>query len=307
MKPIYYWRYTLRSRSHLNAASIRTEHEGALIKIGEGHGCLHPWPELGDAPLDAQLKILSEGRETPLIEGAKQCAECDEQLREVQVGIAGCRIPTSHWLVRPGDDPEFAREEGFAFAKIKGTGDLKLTRKIMGDWMAAGFQIRLDFNECLPAGGFLEFWNELTWEERAAIDFVEDPEAYGESGWEPLRHALVPIAVDRDPAQRLRQGDVLVMKPARPDWPAVPDSKYLITSYMDHAIGQMFAAYVATVAYGGETNAQRLPCGLLTHRCFEDDEFFERIRTDGPRLLPVEGTGLGFDDLLEKLPWKRLN
>jgi len=30
------------------------------------------------------------------------------------------------------------------------------------------------------------------------------------------------------------------------------------------------------------------------------------LRTDGARLLPPEGTGIGFDDLLERLPWQRL-
>jgi len=34
--------------------------------------------------------------------------------------------------------------------------------------------------------------------------------------------------------------------------------------------------------------------------------FIERIEADGARLLPPRGTGIGFDDLLERLPWKSL-
>jgi hypothetical protein len=34
--------------------------------------------------------------------------------------------------------------------------------------------------------------------------------------------------------------------------------------------------------------------------------FIEAIATEGARLLPPSGTGLGFDDLLSRLPWKKL-
>ena len=38
--------------------SERTEFEGALIRIGDGFGCLHPWPELGDPGLEDLLEEL---------------------------------------------------------------------------------------------------------------------------------------------------------------------------------------------------------------------------------------------------------
>jgi len=54
------------------------------------------------------------------------------------------------------------------------------------------------------------------------------------------------------------------------------------------------------VAATHETNPR---CGLMTHVLYEPDAFFERVERDGARLLPPRGTGLGFDDLLERLPW----
>jgi hypothetical protein len=36
---------------------------------------------------------------------------------------------------------------------------------------------------------------------------------------------------------------------------------------------------------------------------YEPDAFIERIERDSARLLPPRGTGIGFDDLLEKLRW----
>lgn len=307
MERIEYHRYTLRSRDSLNARSSRREHEGALIRIDGGHGCIHPWPELGDEPLPIQLRILSKGGRTPLIEGAFNCVEMDRSGRQNGVSLPPGLIPESHWLVRAGDDPDFAAGEGFRYAKIKGSPSLSELRETMRRWVDAGLHIRLDFNESLPEGEFLPFWNDLSEVERNAIEFVEDPETFSERGWQELRDAGVPVAVDRFAERRLLPGDTLIIKPARPDWCMSADTPCAITSYMDHAVGQMFAAHSAASIYKGELSDQRLACGLLTHRCFENDEFFERVRCDGPRLLPVEGTGLGFDDLLEKLPWKRLN
>jgi hypothetical protein len=36
------------------------------------------------------------------------------------------------------------------------------------------------------------------------------------------------------------------------------------------------------------------------------DAFIGRIRGDGARLLTPGGTGIGFDDVLENLPWKSI-
>jgi O-succinylbenzoate synthase len=69
---------------------------------------------------------------------------------------------------------------------------------------------------------------------------------------------------------------------------------------MDHPVGQFGAAYVAA----SHESAAR--CGLMTHVLYEPDAFIDRIERDGARLLPPRGTGIGFDDLLEGLPWKTL-
>ncbi len=308
MKAVHYWRYALRSAKGLNAASARTEHEGALIRAGDGFGCIHPWPELGDAPLDEQLRALADGEAsyTPLVVGALECARIDGEARRLGRSLFHCPVPESHWLVRDGDDPDFARSEGFSLAKIKGTPDLRRVVALVDAWSGAGLRIRLDFNESLKRGAFLEFWRDLGEKRRRAIEVVEDPEAWSEEGWMDLREAGVPIAVDRDHTSRLRLGDVLVYKPARYGYACNRETHYYITSNMDHAIGQLWAAAFASIVSREGANDRLLPCGLLTHRCFESDPFFERLRCDGPRLLPPGGTGLGFNDLLEGLPWKRL-
>ncbi len=304
MNSIYTWRYTLKSAQSLNSRSGRREHEGALIRVGDGYGCIHPWPELGDAPLDAQLERLAHGGSTPLVDAALECADIDGAYRRAGHSIYQDEIPPSHWLVLAGDDPESAKAQGFRIAKIKGSPDLDTVRKTMRLWLDAGFQVNLDFNESLPPGEFLAFWESLDEADRDAILMVEDPEQWTEDGWMDLREAKVPVAVDRDLIARYRLGDIYVMKPNYLSEFPNYQSRFAVTSYMDHAIGQMFAGMVAS---HHSKNEKLVSCGLLTHRCFEKDAFFEQIQTDGPCLLPVEGTGLGFDDLLEKLPWKRIN
>jgi len=59
-------RYTLKPRRPLSALAGARPREGALLRVGEGFADVHPWPELGDAPLDEQLALLSHGQTTPL-------------------------------------------------------------------------------------------------------------------------------------------------------------------------------------------------------------------------------------------------
>ena len=48
-------------------------------------------------------------------------------------------------------------------------------------------------------------------------------------------------------------------------------------------------------------------CGLCTQHLFTGDPFLERVTSPGGRLVHDRtGGGLGFGDLIEKLPWRRL-
>jgi O-succinylbenzoate synthase len=151
-------------------------------------------------------------------------------------------------------------------------------------------RVRIDFNATLTPEEFLHLAETLP---REQIDFVEDPCPYDAEVWRDLRARTgLRFAVDRFSGV----ADVSVHKPAlQIEWPRHND--VVVTSYMDHPVGQYGAAYVAA------TNAANPRCGLFTHVLYEPDAFLERVRSDGARLLPAEGTGVGFDDLLEALAW----
>jgi len=207
-------------------------------------------------------------------------AKVDGDAREAGRSLfEGLTIPESHW---PGSDPPPA----FAIAKVK-TGAVLPER----------VRLRIDYNAMLTAEEFLEVAAALP---RERIDFIEDPCPYDGPTWSMLRERTgLRLALDR---QFATEGvDVLVIKPAIQDFETfrVHPSSFIVTSYMDHPVGQLGAAYVAATHEVGV-------CGLLTHVLFHPNAFSERLRIDGARLVPPEGSGIGFDDLLDSLPWKKL-
>jgi o-succinylbenzoate synthase len=248
---------------------------GALLRVdGGGYADVHPWPELGDAPLEEQLALLARGETTQLTRASLHWAAVDADARRRGVSLfEGLTIPESHW---PGADPP----GGFDTVKTKGVQPVPEC-----------VRIRIDFNARLTAEEFLQVAETLP---KERIDFVEDPCPYDAAVWRELRERTgLRLALDRFAGE----ADVLVHKPALgADFPSF-DGEIVVTSYMDHPVGQFFAAYVAA------SHDVATRCGLMTHVLYEPDAFLERVWRDGARLLPPGGTGIGFDDLLERLPW----
>jgi len=273
-------RYTLKPKRALSAIAREGVREGALIRVGDGFADVHPWPELGDEPLDGQLKRLARGETTRLTQQSLRFAEADGAARTRGESLfKDLEIPASHW---PGADPP----AGFDTVKIKNSADIP-----------PHVRVRIDFNATLRPE---EFYAIATGLPRDRIDFVEDPCPYDAATWTRLRERThIRLALDR--GTQTDGVDVLVVKPAVQSFPDT-QLEVVVTSYMDHAMGQMAAAWVAA------TNAARVSarCGLFTHVLFDRDPFFEQIRANGSRLLAGQGTGFGFDELLEKQPWKKL-
>ncbi len=283
LSSIWTARYTLVPRRAPNARSATLPRHGSLLRIDDGFADLFPWPELGDSTLDDQLALLARGVTTPLTLRSLQLAALDGAARrECRSLFDGLTIPASHW---PGLD----YPPGFDTIKVKGGPGFDPSS------LPEGVRIRIDFNATLDADSLLRLALPV---ER--IDFIEDPCPYDAETWRTLRERVgVRLALDREIAT---DGvDVLIIKPALQELPDV-GRELVVTSYMDHPIGQFGAAYVAA-ANEGRVNAR---CGLFTHVLYEPNEFVERIQSEGARLLPPVGTGIGFDALLEREPWKRL-
>lgn len=294
---IWYWPYELVPKRPLSALTGEVPRQGALIRAGGGFGDVHPWPELGDARLGRQLDLLRLGETTPLTRRSLAMARLDGEGREHGRSLFdGITVPASHWPLAAGEVPP-------AFDTVK----VKMSRGSKLDPYLARYHLRLDFNATLDAGEFIELVRGLSGALRNAIDFVEDPCPYDGARWEQIRKDTgVRLALDR--RDGTRGVDVLVVKPAvqdvaeflsRQSTGEASTPAIVVTSYMDHPIGQLGAAYIAATVPVST-------CGLITHVLYENDPFIERMKVDGTRLAPVEGAGVGFDDILGSLPWKKL-
>jgi O-succinylbenzoate synthase len=299
MQMIFIWRYSLRSRFALNARASRRDFDGVLLRVGDGFGCLHPWPELGDAPLETQLEALRSGVPTPSGVRALSCAAMDERARrEGRWLFEGLEVPESHVIEGSVREEELGR---FAAVKMKcGPAIEAEARRVRGlAERVPEAALRLDFNGSLEPQGYARFLDSVPPDVKARIDFIEDPVPYDEAVW-PTLPKEVPLAVDRGSAAATEGFAFRVVKPAVQEM-RVFTEPVVVTSYMDHPLGQVFAAYEAATYKGLLHGA-----GLLTHGCFLPEEFGERLTVENARLQPPRGTGLGFDDLLEGLPWTLL-
>ncbi|HSP35776.1 MAG TPA: enolase C-terminal domain-like protein, partial [Thermoanaerobaculia bacterium] len=186
-------RYELQPRRALSAVAAPGPRRGALIRVDGGFADVHPWPELGDLPLDEQLAGLGRGETTKLTTRSLELARIDASFREQErSAFDGLTIPLSHW---PGNDPP----PEFDTAKVKSAHDLP-----------ERVRLRIDFNATLTAE---QFERVAKWLPRDRVDFVEDPCPYDPATWRELRRKTgLRLALDRGVA--VDGVDVLVVKPA---------------------------------------------------------------------------------------------
>lgn len=315
---LWFWKYTLTARQPVNARSRRREFEGVLLRIDDGFACLQPWPELGDPSLKRCLDDLRGARRWPIVRRALRCAKEDADARFIgDPLLEEIDVPHSHATL-PWQDARIvasAVERGFDRVKMKAGRDLAAE----GDFLRRAAEAhpslrwRIDFNEAPTPAAVAEFLDGLPEGLRRRIDFLEDPCPYSADTWQRLRRDFgIPLAVDREAAPGCDAAQVVVIKPAVDEpWllaeaAASRAQAVVVTSSLDHPLGQVFAAWEAAklnVQFPGRLGI----CGLQTHHVFAPSEFAERLGRWSPEFRSPGGTGLGFDDLLEKLPWKRLD
>lgn len=322
-QPIWWWRYQLASSGALNRASDRRLHEGVLIRAGRGHGCIHPWPELGDPPLEDELVAIKQGRPLPLGRAALTCAVIDATAREQGAWLFNdFDMPASHALWTQAEDEPAGQidkrvdallSDGFEAVKIKAGKPLPALLELLERVHAAAagrLTLRLDFNATLDADSLRQFAGHLSPTLRQAIEFVEDPLPYRADEWGRLAADTgLRLALDRDLGHGTDGYQVAVVKPSTltaSGWIAAKHLPMILTSSMQHPVGQLYDAWMSRV-FTRSPDHQLAGCGLLTHECYVPDPFIERMQRRGPVLVPPPGgTGLGFDDLLDALPWNPL-
>ena len=316
---MFYHEYSLTACGPLNARAAEVCRKGALIKTDEGgYGCIQPWPELGDATLQEELDALRKGRPLPLGLRAAECARTDGEARARGVSLFdGLHIPESHATLPSCVSPATIRimeAKGFKAGKIKASANLAaaLERLTMLASMVPSWRWRLDFNGSLNENDALKFWKSLPHHLKTRIDFIEDPCPFSIQSWERLVDAGMPLALDmgsdveHQPAISSDLPIIRIVKPAREATPEYLYEPPVFTTVMDHPVGQLWAVYQAAEYYRNSLPTEIPLCGLCTHLLFEPDPFIDQMGGMNPQAAVPGGTGLGFDELLENIPWRIL-
>ena len=313
---MHYTPYTLYPVGALSARAAAQPREGVLLRGDNGgYACLQSWPELGDAPLEYELDALRDGTPLRLGERALKCIEEDGEARANGVSLfEGLTVPRSHATLAVSATPSQVynlHQRGFRVGKIKVVPKLAATVERLTNLasMVPDWKWRVDFNCTLTLDTALKFWDMLSDSMKERIDFVEDPCYYDVETWQALQDAGMPLGYDT-PLQessipsRTSKPMMRLVKPARhQSTSGLP----VFTTYLDHPLGQCWAAYNAAKFYTGKP-AEDVPlCGLVTHHVYRPNTFSEELGMDiTPEFRVPKGTGLGFDALLKSLPWKKL-
>lgn len=326
-REILVWRYALERKKDFKSNARLNAYQGALLQVEGGFACIHPWEMYGDDSLDKQLEALKNGIHTPLIKKSLYFAKVDAEARQEKRSLfsSDLEIPPSHALITNisnlegelNKNLEAYIAQGFTRFKIKlGASELNEEIKHLERlcWAAEGMDLkfRLDFNGQLECGKMETLLSRFSSNLLNRLDFIEDPCPYEIQHWENFQKQFqIRLARDWYEGDENDGFEVFVLKPARQNTldycqrAADQMKRVVVTSYMDHPVGQIFAAWEAAQAL--KVHPLLIDdCGLLTHQLFMEDEFTEAIHSQGPQLMPVCGNGIGFDEQLKKLPWKKL-
>jgi len=303
--------------------------EGNLLQITFKDGSIgytdcHPWREFGDVSLEVQMQLLACGHLTPLLKRSLTAAWLDADARKAKRNLFHTiEIPKSHhhlgnitaskenmlfsWLNKPSQTVKM--KVGFNLAE-----EINLLKSWSKELIRTQARIRFDFNMRITESAFIQFIDEIK-DLKDCIDYCEDPFPYHQKKWKRAKEITnLAFASDLDSLQALSYTDscdFLVVKPAIQD--LIPflynrnDSrKLIITSYADHPIGQLHAAYIAYQAMQRKGSFVGLS-GLLTHLTYEMNDFSKELRVEDCQLIPSKsGYGWGYDELLDDLNWKPL-
>lgn len=330
---------------HLPWSSRFSRHhrgQGALLSVNFdgaiGYADLHPWPSLGDKPLDEQLDLWRNNHSTLQLQRSLEMAQKDavsrqgkmEKLqylsqiknhtlfleRTLSVPMIEDRLkskchdgetPIVKWKISP-------ETSEYAIALLNKAAE-----------SLSKLQWRLDANGLFSFDEIAKFWNQLSTEAKKTIQFVEDPCHYEEEHWSRLENLGMPLAIDFEinrwkskslKASPTESGQIFfVFKPAIQDislwseWLNQNPHRFLLTSYLDHPVGLLHALWTAETMWKQfpglmQVNGLNLPISL--------DELAEfwpglhRTQDANSHWEGVSAGGIGFAQQLENLEWINL-
>ena len=323
-----YYPYELVPKGRLGNKAQSASRQGALLKVifsddKVGYSDCFPWPELGDHSLEEQLRNLKKGHLTELTEQSIVFARADAEARfKGESLFKELKVPKSHALftdlaLLSSEELESLSNSGFTKIKVKvGSHPEKESQKILSlepHLKKLSIKLRLDFNSSLSMSKLEEFLVRLGPVVKM-IDFIEDPIPFNDRAWKELQQKWnIRIALDRMqgiPLEEIKKGSfaLLIIKPANQNWKKLVQLAkemqlpVVVTSYLDHPIGQLYSAWVASqILMNKEVEIE--DCGLLSHFAYNVNQFSVLLKDENGCLIPPYETGIGFTKLLSEITW----
>ncbi len=326
---IWYSTYQLFPKSVLNSKIKIKYRQGALLRVRfdddrVGYADLCPFSELGDQPLELELKNLLISKPSQLTSRSLLYARLDAEARFEKRSLFDPKIRIkNHFLVNDLLNFDLNRiatlqADGYSEFKIKIGREINVeTQKLrdLCDVLAKNSRLRLDFNMSFNQDRFVHWFDKNQSWLRSHLEFVEDPFAYSAKEWREVSDRWnIVLALDfASTAEKCKAegAQIVVIKPVVDDVDKILLSlkntrkKVVFTHYMDFPLGQMSALVTAQKAQA-QFGDMVITCGLQHHDIYDGFSFQSEIKHDGPYILPPEGLGLGFDVSLEKQKWVEL-
>lgn len=322
--------YQLYPKGALSSNQQHLFRKGTLLRVEFEPGCigyadLCPYQKFGDHPLEIEMQHLTRGQMTRLssrsIYFARQDAEarlrCESLFNELRI--------KNHFFISDFLNFDLHRlpilqAQRFTEFKVKMGSELLLETemlKALVEKFSADAKVRIDFNGRLSRDKFRGWLDKNILWLKPHLDFIEDPFSYEAKEWESInKNYSVRLALDlsADPILTKAAGaQVVVIKPAiqssfdvfKALGGAEAQHHFVMTHYMDFPVGQM-SAYSEAQKIVSEHSSLFLSCGLQHHEVYEGFTFQDEIKNDGPYIVPPEGRGIGFDQLLERQEWTQV-
>lgn len=307
MHQIKQWKFAPYTLQPLKASAILNNRQGTLLQIDfadglRGYADCHPWVTCGDQPLQQQLESLANGTLTALLHRSLHFARLDAEARADGSNILQrAAMPRSHWLSLDPSDCSTPVWEGISYIKIKGQESLLPLIKSLPEH----FLLRPDFNSTFSREQF-EHYLEQHKEQLHRFDYFEDPFPFDEKTWQEVQGCWnISLACDRKSSDAFGKpacAKVIIYKPAVQYFDSHPsDQRLVVTSYLDHPLGQVAAAFEASRLCWHEVS------GLNSHRVYEPTAFSQQLSQHGSAFNAPKGVGFGFDELLTNMEWQLYN
>ncbi len=327
---IWHSSYQLVPKGPINSRAKTKYRKGALLRVRfddlkVGYSDLCPFAEMGDRPLERELKHLLDMKPSSLGERSLYFARLDAEARAEKRSVFAQTTarPKSHFLIHDILRFDLVRVSeleavGYTEFKVKMGWDIQAETERLDQLCARANErtrVRLDFNGSFSRERFVQWFERHQSWLRSRVEFFEDPFMYDPREWSDVSNRWnIPLALDFAPGSTKLTAEgaaILVIKPAVEDEVAIIQSphnmqkKFVFTHYLDFPLGQM-AAYYSAAQAAPKLGARLLTCGLQHHETYEPLSFQDAIKKDGPFIVPPDGVGFGFDQLLENQQWIEL-